>query len=71
MEKAFIEIEFQTNCNVCVEKVIYRSLMGVQVFYKFRILRSSQTNNKLRKIQTKPYKKTSNVAGLWMVASVF
>ena len=71
MEKAFIEREFQTNCNVCVEKVIYRSLMGVQVFYKFRILRSSQTNNKLPKIQTKPYKKTSNVAGLWMVASVF
>ena len=54
MEKAFTEREFQTNYNVCVEKVSYKSLMAVQVFYTFRILRSSQTTNKLRKIQTNP-----------------
>ena len=52
MEKSFTEREFQTNDNVCVEKNSYKNLMVVQVFYKFRILSSSQTNNKLRKTQT-------------------
>ena len=31
-EKAFTEKEFQTNQNVWVETVNYKSLMGVQVF---------------------------------------
>ena len=35
MEKAFTEREFATNYNFCVEKVSYKSLMGVQVFYEF------------------------------------
>ena len=54
MEKVSTEREFQTNDNVCVEKISYKNLMGVQVFYKFRIFSSSQTNNKLRKTQTNP-----------------
>ena len=45
--------------------------MGVHVFYKIRILKSSQTNGKLNKIQTNPSKNTMEVAGLWVVASVF
>ena len=52
MEKAFNERVFQTNYNVCVEKVSYKSLMGVPVFYEFRILRSSQTNKIVRSKQT-------------------
>ena len=57
MEKAFTEREFQTNYDICFKKVSYKSFVGVQVFYKFRILRSSQTNNKLHKIQYKPLEK--------------
>ena len=71
MEKGLTEREFQTNANVCVEEISYKNLVGVHVFYTFRILSSSQTNNKLRKTQTNPLKNSSEVASLWMAASVF
>ena len=70
MEKAFIEREFQTNSNVCVETFSYKNHMVFKYSIEFRILRSSQTNNKLRKIQTNPYENNSEIAGLCMVTSV-